>query len=205
MFPSPGSYSCCSAFGCVATGIRIHAFLPRVAGTTFAVTVDRSRPNDTLKPHATKPRESRIKRAGCVTKCKRRLAAGWPEACAPAQGGRRIHSGGCSVSTKDRARCESAGPTQAGAGSNRPRAARRSGFSPTFQVDFFARFCVESCDFLRKAWPCHTAGPMRLGVLRARPETATSSGFAEALSEQFGPLPAISGTRPACVSLSGSP
>src|SRR6266545_4166742 len=64
---------------------------------------------------------------------------------------------------------------------------------PTFEVDFFRRFCVESCDFLRKAWPRHTAGPMRFGVLRARPETATSSGFAEALSEQFGPLPAASG------------
>ena len=180
-------------------------FLAACRRYRLAVTMDRSRPNDTLKPHATKPRESRIERAGCVTKCKRGSAASWPEACAPAQGGRGIHSGGCLVSTKDRARCESAGPTQTGAGSNRPRATRRPGFSPTFQVDFFPRFCVESCDFLRKAWPRYTAGPMRLGVLRARPETATSSGFAEALSEQFGPLPAISGTRPACVSLSGSP
>ena len=168
-------------------------FLAACRRYRLAVTMDRSRPNDTLKPQAT----NRANRGSSVPD-------GWVSDYFDSSE-RRIHAGGCRVSTNDRARCESAGPTHTGAGSNRPRATRRSGFSPTFEVDFFLRFCVESCDFLRKAWPRHTAGPMRLGVLRARPETATSSGFAEALSEQFGPLPAISGTRPACVSLSGSP
>ena len=65
-----------------------------------------------------------------------------------------------------------------------------------FQVDFFRRYCVESCDFLRRAWPRWTVGPMRFGDLRAPPETATSSGFPEEHPVgTIGPLSAASGTR----------
>src|SRR5712691_6265140 len=50
---------------------------------------------------------ARIEDRTCRTRDEMQAPVGgnWPEACAPAQGGRGIHSGGCRVSTNDWACC----------------------------------------------------------------------------------------------------
>jgi hypothetical protein len=176
-------------------------FLCRPARAAFVVRKDRSRRIDTLNLAR---QTGRIDDRRCPTRDemqRRSVAAVARRLCSRTR--RSTHPLGRMPRIEE---CLAAGgtrPTNTRARWGFLRATRASRLCPAFQVDFFRRFCVESCDFLRRAWPCHTAGPTRFGDLRARPETATSSGFPEAHPVgTFGPLQAGSGrTRAAFASL----
>ena len=180
------------ALGCVAAGIRIHDFLCRAAATTFTVSPIVAGAT-TLSTGAR--RTGRIEDRTCPTGDELQASVGDRPARRLGTRTRRSTHPPCRMPRIDEnwTLPQTPAPRQSSSHTGGPVCRPCRGALPTFQVDFFRWFCVESCDFLRKAWPRRTAGPMRFGVLRARPETATSSGFAEALSEQFGPLPVASG------------